>query len=170
MMIRSAAIAAMLVTAPAPAQPRPCAAPEYRQLDFWVGDWEARFDDGSGGSTTGRNVVTRILGDCVIEENFDGNPGTKLIGRSLSIYDARAKTWRQTWVDDQGSVFVLTGGPDGKDFVLATAPFGEGAKSRLRMVFTDIAADSFTWIWQKSSDGGSSWVTNWRIDYRRKGR
>ena len=147
----------------------PCAAPEYRQLDFWVGDWNARFDDGKVGVASGRNIVTRILGDCAIEENFDGNPGTKLVGRSLSIYDGRAKTWRQTWVDDQGGVFVLTGGPEGKDFVLRTAPFGEGGKAQLRMLFTDIAPNSFTWLWQKSSDAGATWVTSWRIDYARRG-
>lgn len=155
---------------PAHAAAPPCAAPEYRQLDFWVGNWEARFSDGKGGTVTGSNVITRTLGDCVIEENFDGNPGTNLVGRSLSIYDAGAKTWRQTWVDDQGGVFVLTGGPVGRDFVLATAPFGHGGKQQQRMTFTDIAADSFTWLWQRTTDGGASWQTTWRIDYRRKGR
>jgi hypothetical protein len=38
------------------------------------------------------------------------------------------------------------------------------------MVFTDIAADSFAWLWQKTEDGGQTWKTNWRIDYRRRAK
>jgi hypothetical protein len=171
---RIAILFATLLAAPAAAQTAPvanvCTAPEYRQLDFWVGDWEARFDDGIGGTATGSNVVTRILGDCAIEEKFDGHPGVPLIGRSLSIWDVQIRAWRQTWVDDKGGVFLLTGGPAGKEFVLATAPFGEGGNTRLRMVFTDIAADSFAWLWQKTEDGGQTWKTNWRIDYRRRAK
>lgn len=160
---------ATLLTSAVAAQPAPpaCSAPEYRQLDFWVGDWRARWTDAGGKAQEGRNSIARILGDCAIEERFDGSPGTPLKGRSLSIYDGRAKVWRQTWADNQGGVFVLTGGPQGADFVLETASFGDGGKSRFRMLYTDITPNSFTWDWLRTDDHGKTWKSSWRLSYER---
>jgi hypothetical protein len=37
-----------------------------------------------------------------------------------------------------------------------------------RMVFEDIAAERFRWLWQRSDDEGRNWTTAWEIQYRRK--
>jgi hypothetical protein len=36
-----------------------------------------------------------------------------------------------------------------------------------RMIFQDVEKDSLTWRWQRSDDGGTTWVTQWEIGYRR---
>jgi hypothetical protein len=36
----------------------PCTAPEYRQFDFWIGDWEVR---SAQGRVLGHNRITSIL-------------------------------------------------------------------------------------------------------------
>ena len=59
----------------------PCA----DDLDFWVGEWDARWDGGHG-----TNTVTSELDGAVILERFDGRPGTTLRGLSVSVFDARA--------------------------------------------------------------------------------
>ena len=51
------AIAACMVSFGANAQdakPAPCSAPEHRQFDFWLGDWEVK---GPAGKVAGRNMV-----------------------------------------------------------------------------------------------------------------
>ena len=152
------------------AQQRPCAGPEYRQLDFWVGDWDVRWEgspDQPAGS--GRNVITRQLGDCVIQEAFEGGPSTgDLIGHSVSVYHAGPGLWRQTWVDNQGGYFALTGGPtpDGK-FILTNTRISETASYR-RMVFEDIGPNALTWRWQGSADAGATWTDSWVIYYTRR--
>ena len=34
------------------------------------------------------------------------------------------------------------------------------------MRFTEIAADSFVWLWERGADDG--WTVQWRIDYTRR--
>jgi hypothetical protein len=160
--------------APAPAPPPPpCTAPEFHQLDFWVGDWNlthrARVarDKDEWTDGTGTNSVRKILKGCVIEEHFEDKAGD-FTGQSASVYDAAQHQWRQTWVDDSAGYLVLTGGftggADGK-MILQTAVEKDATK---RMVFHDIKPDSFEWDWESSKDGGKTWVTMWKIHYARR--
>jgi len=36
------------------------------------------------------------------------------------------------------------------------------------MVFRDVAADAFLWVWEASADDGNTWQSRWEIDYRRR--
>jgi hypothetical protein len=134
------------------------------ELDFWLGDWEARW----GEVGRGTNRLTRILADRVIEEDFRGTgKGGSLHGRSWSVFDPERAIWRQTWVDDSGGYLEFTGERVDGCFAFArTAPeLGEAA--RQRMVFRDVTADRFRWTWEASLDGGATWEVRWEIDYRR---
>ncbi len=86
-----------------------CDSPESKQLDFWVGDWELAYVD-EGKTKASRNRITRTLDGCAILEEFNGAPGTKLLGRSYSAYDRLTKQWKQTWVDNSGAYLDFTGG------------------------------------------------------------
>jgi hypothetical protein len=150
-----------------PAPPPACSSEEYRQLDFWVGDWHAEWDNGDGTTGHGENHITRDeFGDCVIYERFSG-PG--LNGMSVSTYFAPAGVWRQAWVDDQGGFFALTGGPDSSgefDFVLNNARLSETAPYR-RMVWDEVSDASFTWLWQGRANSDEDWADLWVINYTR---
>ncbi len=172
-MRRLFAAALLLTTAPTlveavPAAPAACAGPEFRQLDFWLGDWDATWNASPGTPAgAGSNHITKSYDDCVIEEHFDGHPGQHLMGHSVSVYLAPAKEWRQTWVDNEGGYIDLKGGPSAKrDFVLTTLPRADNAHAS-RMLFTDIRPNSFTWRWQKTIDG-KTWADSWVIAYTRK--
>jgi hypothetical protein len=166
--MRSLLIGLFIVTAPAfgqSAPPAPCTAAQFKQLDFWLGSWDARWEASPGTPAgTGSNQVTRTYDGCVTEERFEGNP---LEGHSVSTYFAQTGHWRQTWVDNQGGYIDLQDGPDGAgNFVLTTLP-RPGSASASRMVFTDIAPNKFTWRWQATQDG-KTWVDSWVIRYTRK--
>ena len=150
----------------------PCSTPEARQLDFWLGEWELtwpaeQMGGAQGDLGRGRNSITRLFDDCVIEENFmtdDASYG----GHSVSVYDVSAGVWRQTWVDSAGGYLWLTGGEVDGQMILSTEPVEKGAGVAVnRMVFADVETDSLEWVWQRSDDGGSTWTDLWNISYRR---
>lgn len=149
-------------------QVRPCDTPEGKQMDFWVGDWDLTWTDAQGNSQQGHNLIRKVLGSCIVEENFDG--GT-FKGRSYSVYNPNTKLWQQTWVDNNGGYIALTGGQEGDTFILATAPrkTPKGQDLVTRMVFKNISEQSFDWHWQRSLDGGKTWQDSWVIHYKRKG-
>lgn len=144
--------------------PQPCSTPEYRQLDFWVGNWEVSWTDQKGDRQTGSNVITIEKDGCVIEENFE-IPG--FVGNSLSMYHKPYGGWRQMWVDNQGGLFDLTGGPDEEGFQLTMIRLNEKAP-HLRMIWRNIEKDSLDWHWQGSPDGGATWEDKWVLHYERK--
>lgn len=156
-------------TAQTSAAPPPCSSPEFRQMDFWLGTWDARWEASTGTPAgQGVNVITREYGGCVIQEAFDGGPATGgLIGHSVSTYHAPLQRWRQTWVDNQGGYFALVGGPEGDDFVLVSSSVSNGQPVQ-RMVFEDITPGAFTWRWQRTPDAGATWVDQWVIHYTRR--
>ncbi len=156
-------------TAQTNAAPPPCSSPEFRQMDFWLGTWDARWEASTGTPAgQGVNVITREYGGCVIQEAFDGGPATGgLIGHSVSTYHAPLQRWRQTWVDNQGGYFALVGGPEGDDFILVSSSVSNGQPAQ-RMVFEDITPGAFTWRWQRTPDAGATWADQWVIHYTRR--
>ena len=136
--------------------------PERRAFDFWLGEWDARWEGGRG-----TNTVTAELDGAVVLERFDGRPGTPLQGISVTVYDAVESVWRQAWVDSTGGYLDFTGGPvDGGMELLHAARLDVPS---FRMRFRDICADSFTWQWERWNQAGSCWDEQWRIDYVRRG-
>lgn len=148
--------------------PPPCSSAEFHQMDFWLGTWDARYTNDANRPPDGQNIITREYGGCVIQEAFDGGPAAQgLIGHSVSTYHTPFGKWRQTWVDNQGGYFALTGGPVGDDFVLENTRLSDSAPY-MRMLYEEITANSFTWRWQQSTDAGATWSDQWVIYYTRR--
>jgi hypothetical protein len=134
-------------------------------FDFWLGTWVVTWGDGA---SHGRNVVTKTHGGKVVTENFDGRPGVELHGTSLSAYDEARDLWRQTWVDDEGNYFALEGRFENSEMTLLCDRHSGPPDVVYRMRFVDIARNSLTWIWEKSTDGGNTFDPAWRLAYTRE--
>jgi hypothetical protein len=170
MMAAMRGLALLLLVTAAHAQAPPayeCTSPESKALDFWIGEWELTYAGEGGKPAKSRNRITKVLNGCAILEEFSGAPGTKLDGRSYSVYDRHARQWKQTWVDNTGSYLDFTGTTDGGDAVFIRDAERQGKRFKQRMIFQDVKADSLTWRWQRSDDAGATWVTQWEIAYRR---
>lgn len=138
-------------------------------FDFWLGEWKVSWEDADGAGE-GRNTIEKRFGGQVVQERFDGRPGVDLVGMSVSAYDAHRDTWLQTWVDDAGSYFHLEGRfEDGVMTLHCDRHTHERQELRYRMRFADIEPDSFTWTWERSEDGGTSWQLQWQLSYERLG-
>ena len=121
-------------------QPAPCSAPQHRQFDFWIGDWEVK---NAAGNVTGTNRIESILGGCVIRENWQGTQGPS--GTSLNLY-APDGEWPREWVDSQGNLLELHGGLEEGKMVMREP-------SRLRGT---LARPSFTGLPGRLSTAGAS--------------
>ena len=151
----------------------PCSSPGAREFDFWLGEWDltwpAEQTGGDVGETlTGRNSITRLFDDCVIEENFTTHDGA-FRGHSVSVFDEKKGLWRQTWVDSAGAYLWFTGRFDGEVMTLSTEPTERDGETVInRMVFSDIGPESLEWAWQRSTDEGANWSSLWNISYRKR--
>jgi hypothetical protein len=132
---------------------KPCASPEHRRFDFWIGEWRVVNSDGT---PAGTNRIESILGGCALQENWAGKGGMK--GRSLNSYDARTGRWHQTWVDDRGDLLLLEGGwRDGKMILEGTRPGKRDQTERNRICWARRDGDRVRQLWEVSVDGGKSW-------------
>ena len=150
--------------------PNPCAAPEQKQFDFWVGSWEGTWPGAKSGEVGhGTNNIARILDNCVVQENFSAGDSGHLRGQSVSHYDAHSAKWKQTWVDNEGGYLDFTGEWKDGQMILSREAIGpNGVKSLQRMVYKNITASEFDWSWESSTDGGKTWTVQWPIHYKRK--
>jgi len=141
-----------------------CGAAEYRQFDFWAGDWDAYdFDDPARPSAGVR--VEPILDGCVLRETYEGTNG--LVGESFSIYDASRRTWHQTWVTNRGQLLALEGEfRDGRMTLRATETAPDGPVL-WRGEWTPVA-DGVRETAETSKDGGKSWQRRFDILFRRR--
>lgn len=112
---------------PVASAPTACSTPEYRQFDFWLGDWDA-FDLTTNAKDS-RVRITPILDGCVIHEDYQSVDGHK--GESFSVYDASRKVWHQTWVTNRGRMLVIEGRLEGDSMILRGADSTSDGHERL---------------------------------------
>lgn len=130
----------------------PCTAPEYRQFDFWVGDWDA-FDFDNLTTKVARTKVDRILDGCVLREDYEGADGHW--GQSFSIYDASRKVWHQSWVTNRGEMLVIEGKFTGGAMVLTGVDHAKGervVRGTWKPMNGSVRETAVT-----STDGGKTW-------------
>lgn len=84
----------------------PCeGVPEFKQFDFWLGEWEVRTPDGT---LAGHNSITKEQGGCALHENWVSASGAG--GTSTSFYLPSREQWRQIWVGSNGTLIDMSGG------------------------------------------------------------
>ena len=144
-----------------------CATAEFRQFDFFVGDWDTYNVDESS-TLVARNRVTVILGGCVVHERYEQVDG--LVGESYSIYDASRGVWHQSWVTNRGGLLLLEGGLDGGRMILtATEKAADGASSLLRGIWHS-ESTGVRETAERSTDGGKTWKPVFDLRFRLHGQ
>lgn len=137
----------------------PCNTPEYRQFDFWLGDWDI-VSTGPGASAGGHNVITAIQDGCVVLENYD-TPGG-FTGMSMNFYDSTRQLWHQTWMSNSGGALYLEGRlNEAGAMVLSDENLPSHIQSGIinRTTWTPLAEGGLRQLWDSSSDQGATWTT-----------
>ncbi len=142
-----------------------CAGPEYRQFDFWAGDWDV-FDIGSTAKSA-HVRVDRELDGCVLHERYEGANGTN--GESFTIYDASRRVWHQTWVTDKGQLLVIEGHfQDGAMVLSGVEHLADGKAKQVRGTWRamkgEVRETAIT-----SIDGGKTWQPWFDLMFRPAG-
>jgi hypothetical protein len=148
-------------------RPAPCTAPEYRQFDFWVGNWDVR---DPGGTVVGTNRITREYDGCVVQEHWEAKGPIKQTGSSFNTYSVPGRHWHQTWVDSTGGFLLLDGGLVDGSMVLAgemPARVGTGMM-RHKITFTPHPDGTVRQYWEVSRDAGKTWTAHFDGLYVRK--
>lgn len=142
--------------------PSNCAAPEHRQLDFWIGDWDV-YRTGTQ-ELAGRSKVESAYHGCAIREEW--RPFDLLDGGSLSSYDRAAKIWRQTWVDATGSRLEYSGQFLSDRLVLTGMRKNRTGAAETIRVTQYPQGSSVRQIGETSPDGGRRWSPWYDYTYR----
>jgi tetratricopeptide (TPR) repeat protein len=150
---------------------RPCAyAAENRQLDFWLGEWDVSTTQ--GGVPAGTSKIELILGDCVVQENWQTS-NSPYSGKSYNIYDGPLKRWEQYWVDSTGGNIFFHGelSKDGvMDYWTDDIPQTGGPALRRHLQFIPEGPDKVRQFSRGSTDGGRTWNVEYDFTYVRKAK
>ncbi len=161
----------LLVTLSLTAQKLPCSKPEFRQFDFWIGEWEAF---GLKGKKAGDSKISVILDSCVILEEWtsaSAQQGLMYTGKSFNSYNAATKQWQQTWTDNTGNTteYLRGEGSTGKIVYYADKVTGQDGKFFMRRLsFIKLSTDKVRQLGERSDDGGTTWTTEFDLEYRRR--
>ncbi len=153
-------------------QTAPCnSAPEYRQFDFWIGEWEVY---GLKGQKAGESKIELILDSCIILENWKSASlfkGRYYSGKSFNRYNSATGQWQQSWVDNVGgSTDYVEGHFENNKMIFQTKPypFNKDTMAIQRLTFYNLSADKVRQHGEISKDNGLTWTTQYDLEYRRK--
>jgi len=141
----------------------PCkASPNFRQFDFWIGEWEAK---NVQGVTVGSSSIQLILGRCVIFENWSTPVSS---GKSFNIFDTKDGKWHQNWVDDRGTYAHYIGEVRDGKMVYVSDMVRNGVKTLAKMTFSKLPGGDVRQHGESSVDDGKTWTTTFDFTYVRK--
>jgi len=165
-------VTAVLVSSVVMSQSSPCGSnPLYRQLDFWVGEWEAF---GKKGNKAGDSKISIILDSCIVLEEWTSiKPprGLTYAGKSYNTYNALTNQWQQTWVDNVGGTTeYLNGKLENGTMIFQTTPLkGKADTVQIqKLSFFNLGANKVRQLFEMSNDNGKTWTTTVDLEYRRK--
>ena len=138
-----------------------CQSPEFRQFDFWLGQWTVQ---NPAGQTVGENLVTREQDGCLLVEHWKSGRGFET-GTSFNYYDIRDKKFHQIYFDNSGNAG-------------AYPPMAGGlVNNKMVMVSDENVSPIFRWTWyvispgkvrqmaEQSNDGRKTWQIVWDSVY-----
>lgn len=135
--------------------------PEFRQFDFWIGEWLPK---NAQGVTVGTSSIQLILSSCIIFENWETPVSA---GKSFNVFDVRDGKWHQTWVDNKGLITHYVGGLVDGRMVLDSESVQNGTKTIARMTFSKLDSGDVRQHGESSADG-KTWTTTFDFIYVRK--
>lgn len=129
-----------------------CTDPEYRRLDFKIGEFDVT---GIGGARAGESRTESTLGGCLLVEYWRGAISGE--GRAHMFYDKAEGRWHLVYVTDDGATMYLAGNFEGDALVLRGENDMDALRGLHRMSFSPLPEGGSRQFWEISEDGGRSW-------------
>ncbi|MCF7805881.1 MAG: tetratricopeptide repeat protein [Candidatus Marinimicrobia bacterium] len=133
---------------------RPCEYDSlYRQLDFWIGEWDVYNPQGQ---MVGHNTIMKTANGCMLLENWKGTGGSN--GKSMNFVHPETGQWRQQWVGGSGYIIEYTGEfSDGAMRFSGKNIQMNGTTSLSRMTLTPREDGTVHQLIEQSDDDGKTW-------------
>jgi hypothetical protein len=156
----------VLLPAVSAADPDTCAAnSQSRQLYYWLGDWVVSYPGAPHGSAS---EVHLALDKCLFIETWQDGKGHE--GENFIAFSADDQNWRGLFADNRGRLHIFlegkVAGGSAEFLGPSRGPNGESIFNRLKVI--RINPNSLQQTWEKSSDGGLTWTSEFMLDYSRK--
>jgi hypothetical protein len=136
--------------------------PEYKALDFLVGEWAVTSD----GQRVADSSIQRIVDGCIIFENYSQMDG--FTGKSFNFFDATLHRWRQTWVDGAGRASEFSGEyKDGAMRFEGESHLQDGTKVLRHMTIFNLDPAHVRQLSEASTDDGKTWHVTYDFLYTR---
>lgn len=122
----------------------PCSTVEYKQFDFWLGNWDVYNTDGK---LIGTNLIKQMPNACAIQENWVSK-SSKSKGTSYNYYNKTDNTWNQVWIDNTGFSLNLKGSYKNNAMILNSELINsEKGKYYNQIIWKKNADNSITQTW-----------------------
>lgn len=144
----------------------PCDDPEFKQFDFWLGDWDVA--SAADGVHRGDSHISKEMGGCVVWENWT-SAGNPYFGKSYNTWNPNLKRWEQYWVDTSAGVMFFHGEFKNNimDYWTDDVPQTSGGTLLRHLQFFNLGPEKVRQFSQGSKDGGKSWYTEYDFIYTR---
>lgn len=140
---------------------------QFREFDFWAGEWDVH--DASG-QLAGRNVIAASHRGCVLVENWTSASGGT--GMSMNWLDHEKDEWVQVWIDSSGGQIEIRGGltDEGMRLTGQIHYTGNGTTAPFRGLWTPLPDGRVRQFFEQSNDGGETWQPWFEGFYSRAGQ
>jgi len=148
---------------------------ELSQFGFWLGKWTYETTrpgpDGDVAYTGTNTISVTFSGYGLLEDFHMYNDETEYAGGSVTTIHPQTKEFVQVWTDssgwsntfkgkwDEAAQAMILYGPEEKD--------AEGNLFQTRLVWGQITGKDMLWQYERSEDGGATWVSTWDLHYKR---
>lgn len=147
-----------------------CEAPEFHQLDFWIGEWVVH----SGTEKTADVVIEPVVFGCALREQWTSAGWSSPDIEAVAAFESRTGEWQYYWVSasGSGSVTIWTGqmlGEDSIRFVYERTTEDGGTRLH-RWDLSQLPDGRLRELQVGSTDGGRTWETDYDLHWTRVGR
>ncbi|MDD4645308.1 MAG: hypothetical protein PHY99_04900 [Bacteroidales bacterium] len=142
-----------------------CCKDEYKQFDFWIGDWVVY----ANAEMVGFNKITKIESDCILRENWKSVVSSHT-GSSYNFYDRNEKKWKHTWIGSNGVTLEVKGEfRDNKMSMISDEIRDEKGNRIINKITWFVNANgTVRQLWEQTKDGGLTYLTLFDGLYRRR--
>ncbi len=138
------------------------------------GRWttEASVDEGGSGAGSSRISVAADRICAVTEEaefalKLDDGRAVESASITVIAWDALSETWKLMTTDSRGYTHIARGGFVGPDQAAFEVVAADDAPVTRRILYRNLSADGFTWVWQGRDDARADWSDRFVTEYQR---
>jgi hypothetical protein len=153
---------------------------DLNDFDFWLGEWKIRnrrLRERLAGSDSWEEFGARVTAWKILDghgnaDEFRTDHDGGFVGMSFRFFDAATKQWSIYWADSRRAGLLdppVLGGFDGDVGVFEGDDTFEGRPIRVRFTWSGVTTPTPRWEQAFSEDGGTTWETNWTMDFTRAG-